>query len=545
LEDDTVEFFKKPRFWIMLAAAGAAAVVFYMFWQWEVERIEVEPQKYLVRVHRWGKNLPEGEIVAPDDTYKGVMLEVSGEGRHFLNPIIWGYELHDLVNVPPGKCLVQTRKYGNDIPKERLAEGDILAREGERGIVREVKLPGSYRLNPYAYSWQIVDAVEIAQDQVGVRILKVGKDPRDLAVDPKRPRFVVPDGYRGVQATVVRNGTYYLNPYVESISPVEVRSHRAELTDIEFPSRDGFNLKPHVMIEYQVLRDKAPEVLVRLTDEGLLHQLDSTPQQQNQNEILQKVILPHIRGYARIEGSNFDARDFIITAVGPGDAKVSNTRERLQKALLAKVQPRCLELGIDIRAVLLGEMKPPVELAEQISQRDLARVEQQKNITKVGQYKEMQKLKSVEALKEQYREKVEAETRLKVATTQAQQNKQVEESKLKQELESAQIRLEAAKLKASGIVAKGKGEAAVIDSQNEAEVAGLRKAMQGFSSANNFAQYHVLTRIVPALREIFASDDSEFAKLFAHYMTAPSGTSSKPMSPIADSPRPASGEIKK
>jgi len=244
---------------------------------------------------------------------------------------------------------------------------------------------------------------------------------------------------------VVRNGTYYLNPFVESITPVEVRSHRAELSDIEFPSRDGFNLKPHVMVEYQVLRDKAPEVLVRLTDEGILHQLDGTSQQQEQNEILQKVILPHIRGYARIEGSNFDARDFIITAVAVGNEKVSNTRERLQKALLAKVQPRCLELGIDIRAVLLGEMKPPAELADQISQRDLARVEQQKNITKVGQFKEMQKLKSVEALKEQYREKVEANTRLKVMTTDALRMKQVEESKLKQELESAQIRLEAAK----------------------------------------------------------------------------------------------------
>src|SRR5262249_51801371 len=162
--------------------------------------------------------------------------------------------------------------------------------------VREVKLPGSYRLNPYAYRWDVVDAIEIGPDQVGVRILKVGRDPRELPVDPKRARYVVPEDYRGVQEAVVRNGTYYLNPYVETITPVEVRSHRAELLDIEFPSRDGFNLKPQVLVEYQVQREKAPEVLVRLTDEGILHQADSTPQQQEQNEILAKVILPHIRG---------------------------------------------------------------------------------------------------------------------------------------------------------------------------------------------------------------------------------------------------------
>lgn len=539
-----MEFFRKPRFWVVAAAAVVALFILYQFWVWEVERVEVPPQKYLVQVHRWGKNLPENEIVAPDDSYKGVMLEVLGEGRHFLNPLIWGYELHKLVDVPPGKCLVMTRKYGADIPKERLAQGDILAREGERGIVREVKLPGSYRLNPYAYSWEKVDAVEIGPDQVGVRILKVGKDPRELPANADRTRYSVPDGYRGVQQTVVRNGTYYINPYVESISPVEVRSHRAELTDIEFPSRDGFNLKPHVMIEYQVLREKAPEILVRLTDEGMLHQLDSTPQQQEQNEILQKVILPHIRGYARIEGSNFDARDFIITSAGPGNDQASNTRERLQKALLVKVQSRCLELGIDIRAVLLGELTPPAELSEQISQRDLARVEQQKNVTKVGQFKEMQKLKSIEALKQQYREKVLAETRLTVAKTQAQQNKQVEESKLKQELESAQIRLEAAKLKATGIIAKGKAEADVVNSQNEAEVSPLRKAVQGFANPTSFAQYHILTKLAPALREIFASDESEFAKLFAGYMKAPPAANSK-SSPVSEPPRPANGETKK
>jgi hypothetical protein len=541
-----VDFFSKPRTLIVLGVAIVALVMLQQFWQWEVERVEVPPGKYLVRVHRWGKDLPENEVVAPDESFKGVMLEVSQEGRHFLNPIFWGYEIHDLVNVPPGKCLVVTRKFGKEIPKERLAQGDILARdgereiEGERGILREVKLPGSYRLNPYAYAWKIVDAVEIGPDQVGVRTLKVGKDPRDLTVDPKRPRFVVPDGYRGVQQTVVRNGTYYLNPYVESITPVEVRSHRAELTDIEFPSRDGFNLKPHVMVEYQVQREKAPEVLVRLTDEGLIHQLDGTPEQQEQNEILQKVILPHIRGYARIEGSNFDARDFIIATAGPANEKASNTRERLQRALLAKVRPRCLELGIDIRAVLLGEMKPPPELAEQIWQRDLARVEQNKNISKVGQFKEMQKLKSIETLKQQYREKVEADTRLQVTKTQAQRNKQVEEAKLKQELESAQIRLDAAKARAEGILAKGKAEAAVINLQNEAEVAGLRKAVQGFTSAGHYAQYQILTRLAPSLREIFASDESEFAKIFANYMTAPPDTPIKPAAPVAEGPRPAS-----
>ena len=173
-----MNWFKKPRSWIVVGAVIAALVLLDQFWMWEVERVEVKKHQYLVRIHLWGKNLPEDDVVAPDDSYKGVMLQTSQEGRYFLNPIFWTYDLHDRIDVPAGKCLVMTRKYGTKIPAERLLEGDILAHEGERGIVREVKLPGSYYLNPYAYDWQTVDAVNIGPDQVGVRIAKVGKDPR-------------------------------------------------------------------------------------------------------------------------------------------------------------------------------------------------------------------------------------------------------------------------------------------------------------------------------------------------------------------------------
>src|SRR5947209_7121810 len=115
----TVDFYNKARFWVVAGVALAGLVILQQLWHWEVERVEVGAQKYLVRIHRWGKNLPEDEIVAVDDSFKGVMLEVSQEGRHFLNPLIWDYKVCDIVQVPPGKCLVLTRKFGKKIPVER------------------------------------------------------------------------------------------------------------------------------------------------------------------------------------------------------------------------------------------------------------------------------------------------------------------------------------------------------------------------------------------------------------------------------------------
>jgi regulator of protease activity HflC (stomatin/prohibitin superfamily) len=509
----------KARFWMLVGVAVVGLLIVQQIWMWEVERIEVAPGHFVVRIHRWGQDLPEDQIVAADDSYKGVMLEPLAEGRHFLNPILWGHEIYPGVEVKPGQCLVVTRRFGEPLPP-----GEILAHEdpsdphkGTRGIVREVKLQGFYRLNPHAYQWELVPAVEIRADQVGVRVLKVGREPPPP--DKDRGPYVVPRGCRGVQAEFAPPGTYYLNPYVESIVPVEVRSHLVELSDIAFPSRDGFILQPHITVEYAVQPATAPELLVRITDQGELFQKDSTAQEQESNAVLQKIIFPHVRGYARIEGSKFDAKDFIAT---PGMEGKENNREKLQKAMLAQIQPKCAALGVNVASVILSDdMKLPSELKEQISQRDQARVELEKNKARVGTYKAEQELKAKEALSQQKTEKTRAGTRLVQATTKAEQLKEVETSRLKQELENAQLRVDAAALQKTAILQKAKAEAEVIQSQNQAEIAGLEKAIQGFRGAQQFAQYHLMARLGPSLGEIFASDDSEFAKLFSSLQTPP------------------------
>jgi len=529
-----VPFTKPARGAIIAACVVVGAILIYQLWKWEIERVEVPPGEFLVRVSRWGKNLPENEIIAPDTTYKGVMLGVLSEGRHFINPIFWSYQRHKMIHVPAGKCLVLTRQFGKQIPDERIRQGDILAREniekphaGERGIIARVLLPGSYRINPYAYKYEEVDAIEIQVQEVGVRTLKVGKDPAALAKEDRQGQYVVPDGYRGIQKTIVPPGTYYLNPYIEQITPVEVRSHRVALGDIEFPSRDGFIIRPQMVVEYAVRPEMASELLVRITDGGVIHQADETPEQQATNEILQKVILPHIRGYARIEGSNFDARDFILFGteqpLAAGAVKKSNAREAMQRALLEKVKPRCDELGVEVRAVTLADMRPPEELSEQIAQRELARVELERNEVKVRQYKAEQELKAKEALKQQAKEKVEAETRLVQAKTRSDQQKEVEQSRMQQELANAQLKLDAATKQAEAIRAKGEAEAAVITVKNQAEVAGLKEAVGGFDSVEQFAQYHILARLAPSISEIFVSDDSEIARLLSSYLKPKDG----------------------
>ncbi|MHB1425517.1 MAG: SPFH domain-containing protein [Gemmataceae bacterium] len=517
-----MSFWNKPRTWLILGVVILAVLLAQQFWHWEIERVEVPSDHFLVRIHLWGDDLGEDEIIAPDEQHKGVMEEEFKEGRYFLNPLLWDHEIHKAAIVQPGRFLVLTRRFGKPIPPQRVARGEILAGAGERGVVPEIKGPGKYYINPHAYDTSEHDAVQIRAGQVGVRTLLWGKDPRELKAEPGDNVYVVKEGYRGVQEKPLHPETYYPNPYVERIVPIDTRTHEVLFTDIDFPSPDGFHLNPHIKVVYRVLPDKAPLLFVTLSNDGILHQGDVTEKEKNENEILQKVILPLIKGYVRIEGSKYDARDFITQKADSADGAAVNPLEKLQQALTKKVTPPCAQLGIVIESLSIGRMDPSKELkelADQISQREQTRLAREKNQELIEQYKQDQKLKAAEALQKQNEEVVQANTRLKVQKTKADQMKEVEEAKLKVDLTSAEIRLEAARDRAKATLNKGKNEAEVITAQNQSEVAGLRTAIQGFPSPGHFAHYHVIARMGPALSEIFASDNSDFARLFSSYLT--------------------------
>jgi regulator of protease activity HflC (stomatin/prohibitin superfamily) len=360
--------------------------------------------------------------------------------------------------------------------------------------------------------------------------------------------YTVPKGYRGVQQEPVPPGTYYLNPYVENIVPVDIDMHQVEFGDIVFPSKDGFTIQPHVRVAYKVIPERAPELFVMLCDNGQLPQVDRTLQEQQQNPILQKFVLPLIRGWVRIEGSKYDARDYVSQQKGTEEA--INPREQLRKILEEKVKPECEQVGVMIESITVAELDLNADLqklAEQIFERERTRVTRDKNQKLVEQHKSEQEQKAKEALTEQRSKLVDANRDLKVAQTLAEQQKEVEEARLKNDLKAAEARLEAARELAKATITRGKAEAAVITAQNEAEVAGLKTAINGFPSPEQFAQYHILSKLSPALTEIFASDTSDFARLFATYMTPmmkstpparPAVEAKTPMGPAIDAGKP-------
>src|SRR5262249_56363979 len=138
--------------------------------------------------------------------------------------------------------------------------GDYLADEGERGVVAEVWGPGNYRLNPYAYSWELVNAVEVGEKQVGVKTLKAGRDVSQLKGERGREwdgtPYVVPEGYRGVQEKTLPPGTHSLNPYVSSVVAGSVSTPPPGAPPPRVPRPDPLTMPPPPKTHHRMMHEQ-------------------------------------------------------------------------------------------------------------------------------------------------------------------------------------------------------------------------------------------------------------------------------------------------
>ena len=226
---------------------------------WYGCRIEPGNGQIAILIKKTGKTLPADEIVATSADYKGIQLEVLGEGRYFRNPYVWDWRIVPVTDIPAGKFGVLVRKFGKNLP-----EGEIIAPDPEtRGIVREVLGTGKHRINPYAYDVKICDDIVIMPGNIGVVGNLTGKDlfsgaANDLA---SGKGFLTAPDRKGIQQAVLKEGTHRINPYIQSVAIVNIQSQRYEFSGkdaIGFITLDGFQISLEGTVEFNISADSAP-----------------------------------------------------------------------------------------------------------------------------------------------------------------------------------------------------------------------------------------------------------------------------------------------
>ncbi len=216
--------------------------------------VVVEKGKMAILIHKTGEPLMNAEIIATNDTFKGIQLDPLPEGWHWKNPYSWDWEIVDQLEIRKGEVGVQVRNFGRP-----LEPGQVIAGDGQKGVLKETLQPGSYRINPFANTVKKVPAITVEAGFMGVVTLVSGRDP-------KNPNdFLMEPGERGVQKATVPPGTHYINPYIEQILPIDTRSHRFDMTGekvIHFPSLDGFDISMDGTIEWYIDPQRVADVFV-------------------------------------------------------------------------------------------------------------------------------------------------------------------------------------------------------------------------------------------------------------------------------------------
>ena len=233
------------------------ALLFGSLWVWFWWRIEPENGEIAVLIKKTGKNLPVDRIIADSPEYKGIQPEVLPEGRFFYNPYVWDCQILKLTDIPAGQFGVLIRKYGKDLPGGKIIAADA----SYKGIVRDVLGTGKHRINPYAYEVKLFDDIKIAPGHVGVVTALDGADVLTGGVPAAAADkgFLAPAGAKGVQGDVLKEGTHRLNPFLFAISIVNIQSQRFELSGadaIMFLTLDGFPVTVEGTLEFNLNVDK-------------------------------------------------------------------------------------------------------------------------------------------------------------------------------------------------------------------------------------------------------------------------------------------------
>lgn len=505
---------------------------------WSVCRAYVGPDQCLVLIRKTGKPLPVGQKIA-EPGYRGIQREARGPGRYFLNPWKWEWEIHGLVRIPAGDpetwqevwlkgdpdYAVPTLKGAwpkvgvvTSLAGKKWNKVTEVVDPGYQGIQRRVLTPGTYRLNPYAYKVELVDAVVVPLGCVGVVTSQLGEMPgvetiREVSIGPDgepiegRSRTVqklAEEGQRGVLKNVLQPGIYYLNPKVYQVKIVQIGYNQISQlrtqdlsTNIEFPSEDGFTIGVEVTVVWGRHPNHTPEMISRLGDV----------------EKIREIILGQTRSICRNIGSKYVSTDFIQGI----------KREQYQQAVTETLQRVCRERNIEILIALIQNIEVKGGTTPEGKGLDLKQTIQrgfiaaEEDLTKQKQRETAIVLAELETSKvaiEIAREQVAADTRKKVAEIKAEGHKSAEETDAQRDLEVAQIERKIAELEAEITRVLGKAGADVERLKNQAAADGKRMMITAFGTGRAYNLYTFAQGFNPdSIRLIFAGEGTFWTDL--------------------------------
>jgi uncharacterized membrane protein YqiK len=367
-----------------------------------------------------GQRGPQVDILTPG-TYRILTQSAPLEDGSEVKPGLFSIRLYDATMISENQIGLVEALDGSPLnPGDYVAESipghdnfqdghEFIDSKGQRGPQKDILLPGTYYINPLLFKVIPESAKEIKPGEVAVIVSNTGKDPSDdirrqmaakvrermereekeqaaqsashldaadaeqikselLSGDPADRRldegaheaYVVPEGYRGIQETVVGPGRYYVNTLAITPIVIPTTNQTVEWTSgevvntfnpFEVISKDGFTMQLEVRVVFRVKPEDAPFMVAKI---GGIERL------------IQNVMHPLIDSIFRNQASESSAMAYL------------QNRHEEQERAEARVRAHLLKYHVDVVNVLICHIHLPEELMKTQTEKILA--EQRQNM---------------------------------------------------------------------------------------------------------------------------------------------------------------------
>jgi hypothetical protein len=526
---------------VIVGVAAVLAALEFM-WLWGFCRFYVGPERMAIITAKNGEPLDPGQILARQGQ-KGIWEEPLGEGRHFLNPIFYDREIVPVTIIPPGKVGIVTSKVGDELP-----EGEFIAARGQKGIWRSVLGPGKYRINPYGYNIQIVDAISIPIGYAGVITSLSGQQaPSGQFADTLQ---------KGVRKDVLQPGLYYVNPKEYKVDVLEIGINQVSLLGQsgskvvtkarQLGQNEALNVLQSNMLEMQEAKrvdyymkkqassgfgrqvdrqdrsraplQEAPQQAVQFSQgemtiqelvsfpsrDGFTISLDMTVEFEfdpsdiagiyrrygDLPAVIDKIIMPQITSISRNKGSEYGARDFIV---GEG-------REKFQNDLTAALEQTLGSKNIKVYNALIRHVEVPDDIRAPIQQASIAVEQDLTNKERQNTARKEAELNTELSLIKQYGEKVQQETEKIKAEIQADLEKQVAGIQAQTLKKVAEIRKQTAAISADKVRVLGLAKASALQKVDGEKASGLQLKTAVFGDPLAYARWRFADTLNPRMK---------------------------------------------
>jgi uncharacterized membrane protein YqiK len=311
----------------------------------------LNPRDYVAESMPGHDNFQDGHEFIGKGGQRGPQKDILLPGTYYINPLLFKVIPETAKEIKPGEVAVVVSNVGKD-PSEEVRRG--MAEKVRQRMEREEREQAEQ-------SVARLDAIDDSRTADEIKADLLTGDPADRRLDEgAHEAYVVPEGYRGIQETVVGPGRYYVNTLAISPIVIPTTNQTVEWTagevantfnPFEVISKDGFTMQLEVRVVFRVKPEDAPFMVAKI---GGIERL------------IQNVMHPLIDSIFRNQASESSAMAYL------------QNRHEEQERAEARVRAHLLKYHVDVVNVLICHIHLPEELMKTQTEKILA--EQRQNM---------------------------------------------------------------------------------------------------------------------------------------------------------------------